>query len=193
MPTLKANIFTPRLVIDFVTKFFVGLTILFGHLWATKPELFFSVGLVWADPNWTKAFSALYDGKWLVPPGPTCQHWLLLSEVHSRHLDSPPTICLIFFHLKVSVKFYNITNINISSLYIIIIIILSRHQHGYPWSSPATPLYCPSLPVGLQGYILYWHRAVVCRFLLVILLLLVHVKGSTGVIYIYIYIYIFFF
>ena len=64
---------------------------------------------------------------------------------------------------------------------VIIIIIMSRCQHGSPWPSPATDLYRPSLPVGLQGYILYQHRAVVCRFKLVILPFLVHVKGSTGV------------
>ena len=33
----------------------------------------------------------------------------------------------------------------------------------------------------LQGYILYRYKAVVCRFELVVLPLLVHVKGSTGV------------
>ena len=42
-------------------------------------------------------------------------------------------------------------------------------------------LFRPSLPVDLQGYILDRHRAVVCRFYLVVILLLVHVKGSTGV------------
>ena len=44
------------------------------------------------------------------------------------------------------------------------IVIRSRHQHRYPWPFLTTPLYRPSLLVGLQGYILYWHRAVVCRF-----------------------------
>ena len=48
-------------------------------------------------------------------------------------------------------------------------------------SSLATPPYHPLLPVGLQGYIPYWHRAAVCRFKLVILPLLVHVKEFTGV------------
>ena len=64
---------------------------------------------------------------------------------------------------------------------IIIIIVNSRCQHGSPWPSSATRLYRPSLPVGLQGYILYWHRAVVYRFSLVVQPLLVHVKGSTWV------------
>ena len=39
----------------------------------------------------------------------------------------------------------------------ICIIIMSHCQHGSPWLSPANLLYRPLLPVGLQGYILYWH------------------------------------
>ena len=60
----------------------------------------------------------------------------------------------------------------------IIIIIMSRYQHGYPWSSHATPPYRPLLPAGPQGYTLYRHRAAVCRFELVILPLLVHRSTS---------------
>ena len=37
------------------------------------------------------------------------------------------------------------------------IIIMLCHQHGSSWPYPATLLYHPSLPVGLQGYILYRH------------------------------------
>ena len=66
-------------------------------------------------------------------------------------------------------------------IHIILIIIMSHYQHGYPWHSLATPPYRSLLPVGLQGYIPYLHRAAVCRFELVVLHLLVHVKGSTGV------------
>ena len=62
-----------------------------------------------------------------------------------------------------------------------IIVITSRYQHGYPWPFLAIPPYRALLPAGLQGYIPYRHRAVVCRFWLVVLLLLVHVKGSIGV------------
>ena len=61
-----------------------------------------------------------------------------------------------------------------------IIIILSCHQHGYPWPSLATPHNRLLLPAGLQVYIPYRHRAAVCRFELVVLPLLVHVKESTG-------------
>ena len=57
----------------------------------------------------------------------------------------------------------NMLFIIILLLIFIIIIIMLHHQHGYPWPSPATNLYCPSLPVGLQGYILYRHRAIACR------------------------------
>ena len=58
----------------------------------------------------------------------------------------------------------------------LIIIIMSRYQHGYPWPF-TTPPYRPLLPAGPQGYIPY----AVCRFELVILPLLVHMKGFTGV------------
>ena len=59
----------------------------------------------------------------------------------------------------------------------LILIIKSRYQHRCPWPSPTTLLYRPLLLVGLRGYILYRHRAVVCRFKLVVLPLLVHVRG----------------
>ena len=62
-----------------------------------------------------------------------------------------------------------------------VIIIMSYRQHRSPWASLVTRLYHPSLPVGLQGYILYRHRAVVYRFELIVLPFVVHVKGSTGV------------
>ena len=65
--------------------------------------------------------------------------------------------------------------------FIYITIIMSGCQNGSPWPSFATRLYRPSLPGGLQGYILYRHRAVIYRFLPFVLPLLVHVKGSTGV------------
>ena len=65
--------------------------------------------------------------------------------------------------------------------FMIIIIIMSRHQHGYPWPSFATLPYRPLLPAGLQGYNPRWHKAAVYWFKLVFLPLLGHVKGSTGV------------
>ena len=76
----------------------------------------------------------------------------------------------------------NFSDFELYSLkYIYIIIILSCHQHRYPWTSLATSPYHSSHPAGPQGYTLYPHRAAVCRFELVALLLLGHVKGSVGV------------
>ena len=49
-------------------------------------------------------------------------------------------------------------------LIIIIIIIMSRYQHGYSWPSLATPSYRPLLSADPQGYIPYRHRAAACRF-----------------------------
>ena len=57
------------------------------------------------------------------------------------------------------------------------IIILLCHQHGYPWPSLATPPYRSSLLASPQGYVPYPHRATACRFKLVALLLLGHVRG----------------
>ena len=42
------------------------------------------------------------------------------------------------------------------------IIIMSRCQHGSPWPSLATRLYCPSLLGAFQVYILHRHRVVSC-------------------------------
>ena len=58
------------------------------------------------------------------------------------------------------------------------LIILSCHRHRYPWPFLATSPYRSSVPAGPQGYTPYPHRATVCRFKLVALLLFGHVKGS---------------
>ena len=62
----------------------------------------------------------------------------------------------------------------------VIIIILLYHQHRYPRHSFATPPYRSLLLSGPQGYIPYPHRAAICRFELVTLLLLGHVRRSIG-------------
>ena len=70
---------------------------------------------------------------------------------------------------------------HITYIHIIIIIIISCRQHGYPWPSLDTsPCYSSPL-AGLQGYILCPHIAAVCTFELVVLLLLGHMWGSRGV------------
>ena len=55
---------------------------------------------------------------------------------------------------------------------------MSYHRHGYPWPSLVTPPYHSSLLAGPQGYIPYPHRDAVCRFKLVVLLLLGYMRGS---------------
>ena len=58
---------------------------------------------------------------------------------------------------------------------------MSCHQHGYPLPFLATSPYHSSPPAGLLGYILCPHIAAVCKFGLVVLLLLGHMWGSIGV------------
>ena len=91
-------------------------------------------------------------------------------------------ICVFYTTIRLFITSVNLKTI-LKDLWINakIIIIMSRHQHGYTWASLATPPYRPLLSAGLQGNIPYRHRAAVCRFELVVLPLLVHVKGSTGV------------
>ena len=63
----------------------------------------------------------------------------------------------------------------------IIIIIMSCGQHRYLWPCLSTSPYHSSPMAGLQGYIPYPHIAAVCMFELVVLLLIGHIRGSTGV------------
>ena len=87
--------------------------------------------------------------------------------------------------LKTSLKDKIFASLDIKWLYtniiIIIIIIMSCRQHGYPWPSLATSPYHSSPPAGLLGYILCPHIAAVCKFGLVVLLLLGHMWGSIGI------------
>ena len=59
----------------------------------------------------------------------------------------------------------------------IIIIIMSCRQYRYPWPSLATSPYRSSPLAGLQDYIPYPHRAAVCMFEMVVLVLLCHMWG----------------
>ena len=58
-----------------------------------------------------------------------------------------------------------------------IMTIMSHCLHGSPLPSLATRFYCASFLGAIPGYILYQHRAIVYRSLLVFQPLLVHVKG----------------
>ena len=70
-------------------------------------------------------------------------------------------------------------------IYIYIYNHIRYHHHHHHYVAPSAQISltfsCQSLLGGPPGYILYWHRAIVCRFQLVVLSLLVHVRGSTGV------------
>ena len=66
-----------------------------------------------------------------------------------------------------------------------IIIIIMCRQHEYSLPSLAISPYRSSPLADLQGYIPYPHRAAVCMFELVILLLLGHMWGSIGVYYLW--------
>ena len=66
----------------------------------------------------------------------------------------------------------------VNKVIIIIIIIKTCRQHGYPWPSLATFPYRSSPPAGLLAYIPCPHIAAVCKFGLVVLLLLGHMWGS---------------
>ena len=58
-------------------------------------------------------------------------------------------------------QFYRSTLYIYMFLYIIIIIIMSYRWHRFPWPSPTSRPYHPSLSAGLPCYILYQYRAVV--------------------------------
>ena len=93
-------------------------------------------------------------------------------------------IILIYFHIIIKVCDYRSSGHYFwycLEVYIIIIIIMSCRQHGYPWPSLPTFPDRSSPPTGLQGYIPYPHIAAVCMFELVFLLLLGHMQGSIGV------------
>ena len=71
-----------------------------------------------------------------------------LSYVLLKRLLSGTVDFFLVFHVK---EYYFIRSIDI-------------HLHWYLWLSFATPPFRSLLPVGLQGYIPYWHRNAVCNF-----------------------------
>ena len=73
--------------------------------------------------------------------------------------------------MDMETDFKSCTSLFAFQIVLIIIIIMSCRQHGYPWPSFATSPYHSSPPAGLQGYILCPHIVAVCKFELVFLLL----------------------
>ena len=90
-------------------------------------------------------------------------------------------ILILVLNLHYCIKCINIEGAYVNNQVFDVHIIMSCHQHGYPWPSLATSPYHSSPPAGLQGYILCPHIAAVCKFKLVVLLLLGHMWGSIGV------------
>ena len=126
--------------------------------------------------DFSKAFDSIHRGK---------KGHILLAHVPKEIVI---IIMMLYKNMKAMVQSSN-NNINFfnifigvlqgdtstAHLFIIIITIMSYHQHGYPWPSVTTSPYHSSPLAGLQGCIPYPHRAAVCMFMLVILLLLSHI------------------
>ena len=107
-------------------------------------------------------------------------HTCFLSSFSLSFFSSP--LYYTYIHtLSLSLSLYIYIYIYIYVYIYIYIIIMSCRQHGYPWLSLATSPYYSSPPAGLLGYILCPHIAAVCKFGLVVLLLLGHMWGSIGV------------
>ena len=102
-----------------------------------------------------------------------CKYGLIVKNhsisSYSVSSNTSPSFCLVSYPV-----FYSPNR----QCLVIIIIIMSFRQHGYPWASLATFPYRSSPLAGLQGYIPYPHIASVCMFELVVLLLLGHMWGS---------------
>ena len=97
--------------------------------------------------------------------------WEELSSEPFYSFITPPLFQIrlfLFIFIIMEIMFLSVTETTPQLPQVIYIIfsmsihtMMSHRQHGPPWPSLATCLYRPSLPVGLQGYILYRHRAVV--------------------------------
>ena len=127
----------------------------------------------WSTTTKAKSHSTWFI-YWLTWPYKVCQ--VLVVQVKSL----PLTAFILSGGLAFPFTGNQCSNSSVS-LYSYIIIIMSCGQHGYPWPSLSTSPYHSSPLAGLQGYILYHHIAAVCMFELVVLLLIGHMRGSTGV------------
>ena len=87
-------------------------------------------------------------------------HQMISISNHTEHLPhSLHTQKLPFY--KPNTIYRSKSSYFALKILIIIIIIMSCRQHGYPWPSLATPPYRSSLLAGPQGYTPYPHKAVV--------------------------------
>ena len=105
------------------------------------------------------------------------EFWLVLECMIKLHSS-----CIaVYYCLRGYLRVYVWCNCVMLSERDLEIYLCGHHQHGYPWPFLTTSPYHSSLSAAPQGYTPYPHRAAVCRFELVTLLSLGHVKGSTGV------------
>ena len=109
--------------------------------------------------------------------------WNHLTEPKMSSFLFKSVLHKMFLHIVSLIYMYeeDLALNNLQRLPCFIIIILSCHQYGYPWPFLVTSPYRSFLSAGPQDYTAYPHRTDVCRFKLVALLLLGHVKGSIGV------------
>ena len=132
-------------------------------------------------PKATSCILKYWGSRWKL--NQSCQLIHLITYLHALSMDLSASFRLVWNvirDLRIRTGCFLLKPSRVHYIYIIIII-MSHHQHGYPWPSLATPPYRPSLPAGPQDYIPYLHRAAVCNFELVALLLLGYVKGSKRV------------
>ena len=129
-------------------------------------KTFFSIATLWCREG-------CYSILWILPLTLDTYHIMLSKHIMNRtflvfnfffaatfirnpsHAEIPPPKKKKLIRKSLWAKGNEITTV---------IITLSHRQRLSPWPSPATFLYRPSLPVSLQGYILYRHRAVLYRF-----------------------------
>ena len=104
-----------------------------------------------------------------------------MQSVNSTALDDWARLVWMKLSLFQTSCKSSLVGTQLDSFHYSIIIIMSRRLRGYPWPSLAISPYHSSPPAGLQGYIPCPHIAAVCKFVLVVPLLHIHVWGSTGV------------
>ena len=152
-----------------------GETIMYCR--ATSSKIWFMTIRKWkSESSWSNPLVSSSVHEWLI-----FVHSCVNSKcwpkrkVHSLHgsFNTFCISCLKNYNIFIVFPLYYMIYRNLSQVIsvissfiikIIIIIIMSRHQHVYPWPYLPTFLYCLLLPICLLGYFLYRHRAVVCRF-----------------------------
>ena len=108
-------------------------------------------------------------------------NFLSLFNMSTLYRLALPKVCEAYKILSICYFIIMLYNRYTNTSGNIIVILMSCRYHGYPWPSLATSPYRSSPLAGLQDHIPYPHRAAVCMFELVVLLLPGHMWGSIGV------------